>query len=216
MGQNSARDPRILITVYARAQSFFCWGRACDTGVRLFGLFLSCVWLLLVPLTLTFPYRPSLSSSCSFSLLPCFVCPCSHTSDLLALHLIHPSALSFPSWGGALMSSWLKAIQYQIYRVVVACMFYTCVCDSWGQAAALLLSSWLLMHGVCVVDWSFSTSSVFLEHLGVRARRKSLPAGENWQRRLSLRNSRGNRKLLYRAIQYHLNGCNLNSFATMS
>lgn len=122
-----------------------------------------------------------------------------------------------------LRSFGLKAIQYEIYRVV-ACMAYAYVCNTlnpWGPATALALSSSLLMCGVGVGDWSFSTFSVFLVHIKVsanctraasrmRVRRKRLPRGQSCQTKLSgatLRRSQDDsfNPKIFQAIYYELN-----------
>lgn len=117
----------------------------------------------------------------------------------------------------------LKAIQYEIYRVV-ACMACAYSCDTlnpWGLAAVLVVTSLPLMRGVGAVDPSFSTLSVFLVHVkvsancargasGVRVRRKSLLGRQSCQTRLSranLRKSQGDSSnpKIFRAIYYELN-----------
>ena len=122
-----------------------------------------------------------------------------------------------------LRSFGLKAIQYEIYRVV-ACMAYVYVGDTlnpWGLAIALFLSSWLLMCGVGAGVWSFSTFSVSLARVklsancaraasGMRIRRKSLSGGQSCQTKLSGGNLRKShvgsfKQKIFQAIYYELN-----------
>jgi hypothetical protein len=122
-----------------------------------------------------------------------------------------------------LRSFGLKAIQYEIYRVVIW-MAYAYVCNTlnlWGVATALALSSSLLTYGVDVGDWPFSTFSVFLVHVkvsanctraasGVRVGRNSLSGGHSCQTKssgMSLSKSQGGsfKRWLFQAVYYELN-----------